>query len=705
MHRFIFPFSLFLSSCLLFIIQPMVAKILLPVYGGTPAVWSVCMLFFQGLLLVAYGYAWVLSRFAGTRSWRLLHVGICVLSLCFLPLAFSPQAASGVPEVSILGGLLLQLGLPLLVVGSSAPLLQYAYSQTGSKKSADPYFLYAASNAGSLLALLSYPWLVERFSTISQQFAGWNIVYLLYLASMLWILVAVRYQPLVINQEKVAALGWKRTFSWIFLSFIPCSLMLGVTFYITTDVAATPLFWVLPLALYLLSFVLMFAPKPLISLAWVERNILFFLIFPILAFIMGANQIQAWQLIAAHLSAFFMLALLCHGRLVQSRPPVMQLTAFYFCLALGGVLAGVFNGFLAPRLFAHAYEYPLVILLAMFCIPLAKNTKGYLLPVLALLLLTVNYFLPSTGWLAFAKNNHMAEIIIFTGILLWAKNTQVLLLSMAILFMFIFMPWFKPVNVLAQQRNFYGVKQVFAQAGAHVLISQSTIHGFQMVGEKTQQNGAGAYYGSILPVVKRMQSLYQPLHALVIGLGTGIMACQFRAQDVCSIVEIDQQVIDIARDPRLFTFLRDCPAKASLIQDDGRLAVMRTQDAANELLVVDAFNSDAIPVHLLTLEAFALYKQKISANGVILVNISNRHLHILPVLIAAGRQLDMIVLHKKESANPRLGQLASEWALLTSNEPLAGSLLGKNGWRFVTDVQRIVWTDDYSNLLPLLKWQ
>ena len=707
LYQFFFPLSLFLSASLLFTIQPMVAKVLLPIYGGTPAVWTVCMLFFQILLLISYGYAWILSKFKSPFSWRFIHLFICLLSLSALPLAFLPVSGGAIPEISILKNLLVQLGLPLLVVGASAPLLQYAFSQTAGKRAADPYFLYVASNIGSLLALLSYPWFIERYAGIHQQFYDWNILYLIYLVFLLVLLFTVHYEPSSESIKKPIKIAWSRLASWVFLSFIPCSLMLGVTFYISTDVAATPLFWVLPLALYLLSFVVTFASKPVISHAWVVRNTLLFLLFPILGFVIGTYYMSVVQLIIVNLLGFFMMALLCHGELYKIRPDAHQLTTFYFCMALGGVLGGVFNGFIAPRLFAHAYEYPLVLLLGLLCIPVVSNHKksqSWLIPALVLGLLLTNYFLPNHGWGLWLKEHHVAEIIAITLIVVWPNNRYCLFFGMTVLFAFVLMPWFKPTQILSQQRNFYGIKQVFSKEGAHVLMSQSTLHGFQVQLDKKPVDGARGYYGSVFPVVQQLEALYQPLHAMILGLGTGIMACQFREQDKVAIVEIDKQVINIASNPNLFTYLRDCPPEVSLIEDDGRLAVAKVKDASYELLVMDAFNSDAIPVHLLTLEAFTLYKNKLTPEGVILVNITNRHLKVLPVLTGAGRELDMIVLHKWQAGNTRLGQFPSEWALLTSNERLASNLLSKEGWRFVADDNTQLWTNDYSNLIPLLKW-
>jgi len=717
-YRFFFPACLFLSASLLFIIQPLVAKILLPVYGGTPAVWTVCMLFFQALLLISYAYAWGLSRLKGIYRWRIVHLSLCLLSVFVLPLAFVPTVGEGAPEWLILKNLFLQLGLPLLVVGASAPLLQFAFSQTSGKKAADPYFLYAASNVGSLLALLSYPWLVERYWGVSQQLFGWNIIYLVYLLVLIGLCFAVSYKPFIDQHSKAVTIPLKIKATWVFLSFIPCSLMLGVTFYISTDVAATPLFWVLPLALYLLSFVITFATKPMVSLAWIVRNTLFVLIFPLLGFILGANQVQAIPLILSHLAGFFMLALLCHGKLVASRPSSEKLTVFYFCLALGGVLAGVFNGLVAPRLFAHAYEYPLVLLFALLCIPISRaglhaekpvllpwSFKSCVMPSMVFGVLLINEYshLSSLSFMQWLHAQHVVEVMVLCVIMVWARDTLSLFLSMSILFVFILMPWFKPTDVLTAQRNFYGVKQVFVEKHAHALMSQSTLHGFQMENERPT-DGARAYYAAVLPVVQRMQGLHPQLHAMVLGLGTGIMACQFREEDLLTMVEIDEQVIDIASNPKLFTYLRDCSPKTRIVKNDGRLAAANEKDASYDLLVMDAFNSDAIPVHLLTVEAFALYKQKITNDGVILVNISNRHLNVLPVLVGAARRLDMIVLHKVQKGNNGLGQFPSEWALLTTNERFAGGLLGQLGWRFVTEPETQLWTNEYSNLIPLLKW-
>nr|WP_133131187.1 fused MFS/spermidine synthase [Legionella yabuuchiae] len=698
-----FSIALFLSASLLFVIQPIAAKVLLPVYGGSPAVWTVCMLFFQGLLLISYAYAWGLSRLKGRHTWKIVHGVITALSLIYLPLKIIPSLELGTPELQILVTLAQEMGLPLLVIGASAPLLQFAFSLTEGEQANDPYYLYVASNLGSLIALVTYPWFIERYFNIPEQFKTWTIIYLLYLGLLLFLFLKIRYRQPPTLPKINRLVTWHQKMIWIVLSFIPCSLMLGVTFFITTDIAATPLLWVIPLALYLLSFIITFARRPIISHAWVSRNVLFVLIFPITGFIWGSSLLPVLLLMVFHLTGFFMIALLCHGELIRRRPPARELTTFYFCLALGGVLAGLFNALLAPVIFSYPYEYPLVMLLGLLWIPIHREKPEWSTPVLVLILLIIHICLPSEGSLAWIRRYDVLELLALSIIVIWPRSSRALFISLFILFVFIFMPWFKSHEVLMQKRNFYGIKQVSAHEGVHALISHSTIHGFQVMG-KEKLNGSIAYYGAVLPVMKTIQNQKESMRVMVLGLGTGIMACQFRKQDELVIVEIDQQVIDIAKNPNLFTYLSECKPDAKIIQADGRLAVQQARDQSFDVIVMDVFNSDAIPIHLLTQEAVNTYLKKIKPEGVILFNISNRYLNLLPILTAAGRNNDLIVLHKFQPAVNRLGQLYSEWVMLTMNEAIAFQLMSKEGWRFVADDNVVHWTDDYSNIIPLLKY-
>ncbi len=303
---------------------------MLPVYGGSPSVWTICLLFFQLLLWIAYGYSWTISRIKSPYLWRLTHLIVFTISFSAIPLMLAQIVAGDYPEFSILITLIKQLSLPLLVIASSAPLIQLAYSQTSLNGAKDPYFLYAASNSGSLLALLLYPFVIERFIGLHTQFWCWSVGYVAYFVclSFCFFTIPFRSSTLVANQQ-ADNLSWRLIANWLVLSFIPCSLMLGVTFYVTSDVAATPLLWVIPLALYLLSFVFTFQSKPWISTFFHRRYLLLVIFFPLLIILSGPNFLKAWQLILFHFAAFFALAIYCHGRIYASRPPAYHLTLFY----------------------------------------------------------------------------------------------------------------------------------------------------------------------------------------------------------------------------------------------------------------------------------------------------------------------------------------------------------------------------------------
>lgn len=682
----------------------MVAKALLPIFGGTPAVWTVCMLFFQIALLVSYGYVWLLSSFKKPVVWRSIHLLFVGLSLLTLPILFHPTISDASPEWDILVNLVRQLGPPLFIIAASAPLLQFAYSQTNKKGAQDPYFLYIASNLGSLLSLLSYPWFIERYLGLSFQFRWWSTGYMVYLGLLLLVLLTNTYQPIEEVQEQVEAVPWRTRLVWIFLSFIPCSLMLGVTLYITTDVAPTPLFWVLPLALYLLTFVLTFTTKSVISHGWIVRNCLFFLIFTVIGFSLGVSQMRAWQIVLFNLLSFYTLALLCHGELFLRRPKAQHLTLFYFCLALGGVLAGIFNGIIAPHVFNQIYEYPLAILLSLLVLPKAKSTRGWWVPLIVLGLLLGQYYLPTVHWPKGYTSVQVITLITLVLVAIWQKNRLSVFLSLLILFAFIFVPTLKHQHILFQDRNFYGVKQVLDRNGVHALVSQSTVHGLQPMNEQKPISGYRSYYGAIKPVIEQMQILHPNMAVTIMGLGAGTMVCQHRSSDQLKVIEIDQQVIDLAKNPELFTFLRDCPAQVEIIKQDGRLAVENLKNNSQDMMVLDAFNSDAIPVHLMTLEAFRLYKQKMTDKGVLLVNLSNRYINLLPVVNAIGRSLDLMVFYEHHEGDTKLGQLNSEWVLLTTDQDLGFRLMKGNHWKFIENYKQYLWTDEQSNIIPLLKW-
>lgn len=652
MLGFLFPLSLFLSAFLLFSIQPMVAKALLPAYGGAPGVWLVCMLFFQVMLLGAYAYVGLLSRGRSVVRVRYLHAGLMILSLLLLPLALQPllRHEFGAPEWGIFYSLLQHFGIPLFLLAASAPLLQCLYSYTAQPDAADPYFLYGASNCGSMLALLIYPFGIERFIGLNTQFRWWIFLFVAELLLLAALLFFVRFRDTQAPRTRQEPLTLRQVTAWLVLSFIPCSLMLGLTLTMTTDLAPTPLFWVIPLTLYLGSFVLTFTTRSFVSLAWLQRVGLYWVLLTLIALFLGLSQLHVFMAIVLNVLTFSLLALLCHKQLFQRRPAPQHLSTFYFFLALGGVLAGLFHGVIAPHCFNRIDEYPLILALSLFLFPNRVYRYGSVLVVLL--------------------------CAIYTG-------TQ-------------------KTDIIAQARNFYGVKEVWHKAPLHVLISQSTIHGLQNMTEKKPFSGRSGYYGPPATVIEYLQKNNPEMNVTLVGLGIGTLLCQFRAQDKVLAIEVDEQMIALANNKHLFTYLQDCAPQWRVENNDGRLAMAHLPAHSQDLIILDAFNADAIPIHLMTLEAFQLYLTKLSAQGGILVNLSNRHMELLPVIQALGRSLQLGVLYVAQKGDPKQGTFDSEWAFLSVDDAAIFAVHRASSWRFLAGGKQYLWTDDYSNIVPLL---
>lgn len=700
MIRFIFALNLLLSAVLLFGIQPMIAKSLLPYFGGSPSVWTLCMLFFQFMLLSGYFYAYLLSKLKN-RYWIGIHSVLFLSSFFVFPFFPAGLWESGSPEWRLLLTLFTNLSLPLLIISASAPLLQFAYSQTREKDASDPYHLYVASNIGSLFILFLYPWLIERFFSLTVQFYGWNVLYGVYILFLMVILYGIKYhqtQPEM--QTRVAS---KKYGYWILVSFIPCNLMLSLTFYISTDIAATPLLWLVPLGLYLLSFILTFAKKPIISQQWLQQNSLVFLAILIgqLFFLRTFHFTSGllFTVLILNILAFFIFAILCHGELAQSRPAVKNLTAFYLCLSLGGVLAGIFNGLLAPLIFTNPYEFPLAIILTLYCIHIPQK-KAEWMPFLAcMVFLLIHAWLADSNWV---KQMNLLVFLALFALFYYPRSRRSLFLGLAACLLVLYKPWYKQESLLNKVRNFYGIKTVVKDNKAHYLINQTTVHGLQLLQDK-KRAGNIAYYDPVIPVITALRHIHNPLDSLVIGLGTGIIACQLERKDTITFIEIDEQVINIAKTPSLFSFLKDCPPAIKIVQGDGRLSFSQFSHKKFDLIVLDAFSSDAIPVHLLTKEALELYKKTLSPAGVILVHISNRYLDLMPVITAGSLDSQFTVLFKRHLPNLKKMQFGSDWALITANQKLA-TLMTTQGWQRQTASQAEPWTDNYSNIVPLLRF-
>lgn len=489
---------------------------------------------------------------------------------------------------------------------------------------------------------MAYPFIIERFLKLQNQYIYWNIGYLI-LMVLLCIVFYIQHfkvnnnKDLSLDSENHLKFKWFHLLYWIFLSFIPCSLMLGVISYISTDIASIPLFWVIPLSMYLITFIIIFRKKDLISYEFLSKNTTYLLILPLLSIILPAKSFPLLITLFAHLLNFFVLSLICHQTLYHFRPHPKYLTIFYLAISFGGFLASIFNGLIAPNYFNYNYEYFIAMILALFALPkIIKKSDGWVTYIVMVVLLLA----PKTNTF---DNNHIAFIAVLFLIFLLHKKRTSFIVSLSFLCIFGLKTYlFKNDEILDIQRNFYGMKKVSQKNQFHLLINQSTLHGFQDM-MNHHPKGETSYYGVIAPLLKTMTSQIHPMTTTIIGLGTGSMLCQFNPDNIVHMVEIDEQVINIAQNPRFFTYLQKCPAQIDIQQQDGRLFVQSLPDHSQDLIVIDAFSSDAIPVHLLTLEAFKTYQQKLRPQGGILIHITNRHLNLGPVIYANATRLNEIL--------------------------------------------------------------
>jgi hypothetical protein len=728
----LFSLTLFVSAALVFLIQPMFAKFVLPLFGSTPAVWNASMVFFQMALLAAYLYAHVATRRLGVRRQAVLHTGVLALPLLVLPIAvpdgFVPSSSVS-PVAQLLGLLAVTVGLPFFVAAASAPLLQRWLADIDHPASADPYFLYAASNLGSILGLLAYPLALERGLRLAEQGWLWSTGYGLLAALVLGCAVVVwRSRP---GHETVAADRFAptspraddtrpspaRRLRWIFLAFVPSSLMLGVTTYLTTDIAPIPLLWAIPLSLYLLSFSIVFAPG---SRARALHRWMVLALPPLALTVAVLLLVEAtdplWLVMPVHLLAFFVAAMVCHGELARDRPAATSLTGFYLSIALGGALGGVFNAVVAPAVFDSLLEYPLAVVLACLCLPRRAPRFGpgrlargldVALPVMigavaALLLMLVSHVgdVVSLGdgetlELEKAIALSLAAVVALT----FVRRPLRFGLAAAAIVVAGLLPIGHQETELYQARSFFGVYRVTASPGGY---THSLTHGTTLHGTQSFQPGLTltplTYYQHEGPIGQLMGTLRPAMsrRAAVIGLGTGSMACYARRGDRWTFYEIDPLVEHIARDPRLFTFLRDCPGRYDVVLGDARLSLSRAAGRRYGLIVLDAFTSDAIPIHLLTREALALYRSRLRGGGVLALHISNRYLDLEPVVARLAHDAGL-------ACRAQQG-LESDWAAMAEHKRDLGSPSIDARWHDCWRGGGTVWTDDFSNLFESFEW-
>lgn len=722
----LYTLTIFLGAALLFLVQPMVARMLLPLLGGSPAVWNTCMLFFQAALLAGYLWAHASLRALGPRCQAAIHAPLMLLAILALPIALpaGEPPVEGTPIPWLLSALALAVGLPFLAVASAGPVLQRWFSATDHPAARDPYFLYAASNAGSLAGLLAYPALLEPLLTLRQQSTLFTAGYTLFALATLACALTLRKGPASPTPAAPPTAAddapptWRERALWILLAFAPSSLMLGATQYLSTDIAAIPLLWVIPLALYLITFILAFARRELIPLESVARLLPIVTVALALAFLLEARR-PAWVLILLHLAMLFFGALLCHQRLAAARPRASRLTEFYLLISLGGVLGGVFNALAAPALFDTVLEYPIAIVLVCLLRPRTgepSSARRLLADLAAPAALAVYLLIAAEAVGPQGTSPGPVRILAYglpaLGCFLLSRRVLPFGAAVAALLGVATLLPATGGRALLTERTFFGVHRVGVELDGttKVLYHGTTVHGVQMSDQEGRARPATYYHpaGPIGQLFAALQGDPRLDRVGLVGMGVGSLAAYGEPGQRWTFFEIDPAVVRIARDSGHFSYLADGRARTDVVLGDGRRSLARCPDGEFGLIVLDAFSSDAIPVHLLTREAVALYRSKLRPGGLLAFHISNRHLDLWPVLGAIARDLGMTGFIADDTAGDdrfdHEGKTASIWVVLADAPAHGAPLLRTDLWQpFAPAAAGPLWTDERSNLLGILR--
>ncbi len=741
---------------------------LLPKLGGTPAVWNACLVFFQAALLAGYAFAHAATARLGSRRQAILQLPLLLLPAVVLPIAigndaFRGTSATNYPVLVILIQLAIAVGLPFFVVSTTAPLLQRWFADTGHPAARDPYFLYAASNLGSMLALLAYPALVEPEFALPDQSRIWTAGYALYAvlvaacAVALWRAKNPSPSPSPKRGREQAVAGppsamiapprfgegsgrgspptWPRRLRWVLLAFVPSSLLLGSTTYISTDIAPIPLLWVIPLALYLLTFILVFAKKPPVPHAWAVRLLPIAMLILTLVLLTGATELRGLPvgvLLLLNLAAFFLAALVAHGELARDRPVADHLTEFYLWMSVGGVLGGLFNALLAPVIFHNTglTEYPVAIVLACMIAPprtlsaqpiapaaragafgWSLNAWDLALPAaLAALTIALIYgttYLkmeagPMRTGVRFGMPCALAYLLVDRPVR-YGLGLAALLLAAGL---------FPDERLRHLERNFFGVLKVAeieeAETGrVRKLYHGNTIHGQQSL-ELLDADGRHepmTYYHRTGPIGRVFENWLQPRPAgqriAAVGLGTGSLAWYARPNDDWTFYEIDPAIQRIAEDPAFFNFLGECRTdQRRIVLGDARLKLEEAADHSYDLIVLDAFSSDSIPMHLMTAEALELYRQKLAGGGIISFHVSNRYLRLQPIVGKLAEHAHIAARGWDDTSDdPKAGKFKSRWLILAERDSDFAQLADVRWERLRPERDTPLWTDAFSNLL------
>jgi uncharacterized membrane protein len=714
--------TLFLSALLLFAVQPMFTKMVLPRLGGAPTVWSVAMVFFQAALLGGYAYAHLIVRRLPLGLGALVHLAVLAAAAATLPIAIA-QGFGAPPSSGIAPWLIAlfaaSIGLPFAALAASAPLLQGWFAASGHVQARNPYILYAASNLGSFAALIAYPFVIEPFLTLKEQAelwsAGFAMLALLVAAASLAVARRPNFEAPNATGGATPATARSTRLVWAALAAIPVGLVIAVTSFITTDIASAPFLWVLPLALYLITFVAVFRDPPWLRHELVAR------VAPIpiavLPITLLSGERQFW-LVLVNLGAFVLLALLCHGELYRRRPVPALLTEFYLWMSLGGVVGGVFAALIAPQLFTLVYEYPILIVAAVLVLPgmFARGRKRIVTeigPVLGLVLLAVSArFLFDVRFPESAAYPFQIIMVGLAAVMVLQRQRPRRFLALLVLGFAVTGLWQPGFNRVAAVRSFFGVHQIVETADGRfrLLFHGTTLHGAERIADTGAAAGAApeplTYYyrgGPISEGIEAVRTAHAALpHVAVVGLGSGTLSCYKGRDEQWTFFEIDPAVVQIARDPRLFTYLSSCAPDLPVVLGDARLTLTASPQRY-DLIILDAFSSDVVPVHLLTREAIDGYLARIEDGGAIVLHLSNRYMELGSVVAAVAAAEGLVAYFKDDYRTPTVPfdyRASASVAALARRRADLGDLPDRPGWHEIKPAPGLrIWIDDYSNVL------
>ena len=720
----LFAGAVFTSAALVFMVEPMIAKLVLPTLGGSPAVWNTSLAFFQAALLAGYAYAHLLQRLGSVKRQAIVHGAVLIAAAAVLPLRVSHalgEPGSLPPALWLVGVLALSIGAPFAALSATAPLVQawYARVRTGEADAANPYVLYAASNLGSLLALLAYPVIIEPMLRLKTQTLSWSLGYgafVLVMAAVAWIAWTAR-EPAPEGfaaqtaEPDAPTISWRERLIWVALAAAPSSLMLGVTSHITTDIASAPFLWVAPLALYLLTFIIAFQTRPLISpryaltfqaAAAVGCFITFGLPMPIFLAQLGLLLV-----------GFFLTALICHQALAARRPAPARLTEFYLLMSLGGVIGGGFNAFIAPLIFNTVLEYPVVLVLACLARPWGRGGLSRDdLTALIVGLIALGTALALMDGQALGLPAKLLLVVAAAMAFRLRKRAWAFLALCVALILTGHMLAPHP-NIVETQRGFFGVLRITrldapGLGQTSLLAHGTTLHGAQADAPALRCRPL-VYYAPTTPIGQVFTSVQARKPAIrigAIGMGTGTVAAYTRPGDSLRFFEIDPLVVGMATNPANFSYIKGCArGRIDWVLGDARLTLAREPVNQFDLLLVDAFSSDSVPAHLLTVEAMRGYLARIKPDGVVIMHLSNRNLELAsPVagIAAAAGGTALHQLYTPPTGAPALLDTAEEAVIVARNPAALAPYRSDPRWTPAQSHGVRVWTDDYTNLFGAL---